>query len=50
MREKKAYAMEHKDELEVFIAGMPYDMNEVAIRNFFKTHEINLFLVRILRD
>ena len=34
----------------MFIAGVPYDVNEVDIRKFFADRHINLFMIRILRD
>lgn len=50
MKEKKRYAMDNKNELEIFIGGVPYEMDENSIRKFFKEKGVNLFLVRLLKD
>jgi RNA recognition motif-containing protein len=50
LREKKKLAMENKRQLEIFIGGVPYEMDEQMLRNFFADHAVNLFLVRILKD
>lgn len=42
--------MENKHELEIFIGGVPYEMEENALKTFFKDKGVNLFLVRILKD
>jgi hypothetical protein len=50
LREKKKHAIENKNELEIFIGGIPYEMDENILRGYFKDHNVNLFLVRILKD
>lgn len=50
MRDKKKYAIENKHELEIFIGGVPYEMEEHTLKDFFKEKGVNLFLVRILKD
>ena len=50
LREKKKHAIENKNELEIFIGGIPYEMDENVLRGYFKDHNVNLFLVRILKD
>jgi RNA recognition motif-containing protein len=42
--------MENKTDLEIFIGGVPYEMDENSLRSFFKENNVNLFLVRILKD
>lgn len=42
--------MENKHELEIFIGGVPYEMEEGSLKAFFKDKGVNLFLVRILKD
>ena len=50
MRDKKKFAMDNKHELEIFIGGVPYEMDENSLRRFFLEGGVNLFLVRILKD
>jgi hypothetical protein len=50
LREKKKHAMENKNDLEIFIGGVPYEMDENSLRGYFKDHDVNLFLVRVLKD
>jgi RNA recognition motif-containing protein len=50
LRERKKHAMENKNDLEIFIGGVPYEMDENTLRGYFKDHDVNLFLVRILKD
>ena len=42
--------MDNKHELEIFIGGVPYEMEEHTLRTFFKEKGVSLFLVRILKD
>ena len=50
LREKKKFAMENKRELEIFIGGVPYEIEEPVLRDFFREKGVNLFLVRLLKD
>ena len=42
--------MENKHDLEVFIGGVPYEMEEDTLKDFFRDNGASLFLVRILKD
>jgi RNA recognition motif-containing protein len=50
LQQKKEEALKNRHQLELFIAGIPYDATEVDIRKYFSEKGINLFLIRILRD
>ncbi len=35
LQQKKEEALKNRHQLELFIAGVPYDLNEVDIRRYF---------------
>ena len=35
LKQKKEEALKNRNKLELFMAGIPYDVNEVDIRKFF---------------
>lgn len=44
------YALRHKEELEIFVGGLPSKMDEKEIREFFQSNQVSILTARILRD